>query len=57
LSTVGLSMGITAELSTLGKSLILLLMLIGRTGILIFGFAISIQGLSWQREIRQEPAF
>jgi trk system potassium uptake protein len=46
LCTVGLSMGITPELSTFGKSFIILLMLVGRTGILILGFAISHQELS-----------
>jgi trk system potassium uptake protein TrkH len=56
LCTVGLSMGITADLSLLGKSLIILLMLVGRTGILIFGFAISMHELSWTQEERQAPA-
>lgn len=43
LCTVGLSMGITAELSAFGKSMIILLMLIGRSGILILGFVLSSQ--------------
>jgi trk system potassium uptake protein TrkH len=51
LCTVGLSMGITAELSALGKSLIILLMLIGRSGILVVGFAMSNKKLSMEREI------
>lgn len=41
LCTIGISMGITSELSAFGKGFISLLMLIGRTGILILGFAIS----------------
>jgi trk system potassium uptake protein TrkH len=54
LCTVGLSMGITPELSTLGKSLIALLMLTGRIGILIIGFAISTRAISWDRKRNQE---
>ena len=40
LGTVGLSMGLTGDLSDLGKVLIILLMLIGRVGILTFGLAV-----------------
>ncbi len=40
LGTVGLSMGLTGELSDLGKLLVVLLMLIGRVGILTFGLAV-----------------
>ncbi len=40
LSTVGLSTGITADLSDLGKLIISLLMFIGRLGVLTFGFAL-----------------
>lgn len=36
LSTVGLSMGITSSLSTVGKILIVITMLIGRIGLLTF---------------------
>jgi trk system potassium uptake protein TrkH len=57
LCTVGLSMGITADLSALGKILITLLMLVGRKGILIIGFAISTKALSWEREKSQDPIF
>lgn len=39
LGTVGLSTGITADLSEVGKSLIILLMFLGRVGVLTFGFA------------------
>ncbi|MGP1275395.1 MAG: TrkH family potassium uptake protein [Caulobacterales bacterium] len=40
LGTVGLSMGLTGDLSTLGKLIVIVLMLIGRVGILTFGLAI-----------------
>ncbi|GGD88939.1 K+ transporter Trk [Maribacter cobaltidurans] len=40
LGTVGLSTGITGELSDLGKGLVILLMFIGRVGVLTFGFAL-----------------
>lgn len=40
LGTVGLSTGITGELSSLGKLLIIVLMFIGRVGVLTFGFAL-----------------
>ena len=42
LSTIGLSMGITSQLTDVGKIMIILLMLMGRVGILTFGVAISI---------------
>ncbi|CAM3319587.1 TrkH family potassium uptake protein [Zobellia roscoffensis] len=40
LGTVGLSTGITGELSNMGKILIIILMFIGRVGVLTFGFAL-----------------
>lgn len=40
LGTVGLSTGITADLSSIGKILIVMLMFIGRVGVLTFGFAL-----------------
>lgn len=40
LGTVGLSTGITGNLSTLGKLMIIILMFIGRVGVLTFGFAL-----------------
>ena len=40
LGTVGLSTGITADLSAAGKVLVILLMFIGRVGVLTFGFAL-----------------
>lgn len=40
LGTVGLSTGITGNLSDIGKVLIIVLMFIGRVGVLTFGFAL-----------------
>lgn len=40
LGTVGLTTGITAQLSSFGKILIIILMFIGRLGVLTFGFAL-----------------
>jgi trk system potassium uptake protein TrkH len=40
LGTVGLSTGITGNLSEIGKVLVILLMFIGRVGVLTFGFAL-----------------
>ena len=41
LGTVGLSMGLTGELSDLGKLIIIVLMTAGRVGILTFGIALA----------------
>lgn len=57
LCTVGLSTGITADLSSLGKILIVLFMLVGRIGILIMGFAFSVGPLIEEKEKRQELVF
>lgn len=40
LGTVGLSTGITGELSSIGKVLVIVLMFVGRVGVLTFGFAL-----------------
>jgi trk system potassium uptake protein TrkH len=40
LGTVGLSTGITGELTSIGKLLIIILMFVGRVGVLTFGFAL-----------------
>jgi len=40
LGTVGLSLGITSELNSFGKFLIILLMFIGRLGVVTFGLAV-----------------
>jgi len=42
IGTVGLSMGLTDELSVLGKLIIILLMFAGRLGILTFGLALTV---------------
>ncbi|MFP4347209.1 MAG: TrkH family potassium uptake protein [Desulfococcaceae bacterium] len=42
--TVGLSMGVTGELNTGGKSLIIIMMLIGRVGVLTFSYVIAGDG-------------
>lgn len=47
LGTVGISMGITGDLSAVGKITIILLMFIGRLGVLTFGLAI------WSRSIAE----
>lgn len=57
LCTVGLSMEVTPELSAFGKILMALLMLGGRIGILIMGFAISSRAKSWERAKSQELIF
>lgn len=44
LGTVGLSMGLTGDLSAIGKLVIISLMIIGRVGVLTFGLAISTTG-------------
>ncbi len=41
LGTVGLSMGLTGDLSPLGKLIIIVLMIAGRVGILTFGIALA----------------
>lgn len=43
--TVGLSMGVTAELNIWGKSLIILMMIIGRVGVLTFAYIIVGAGI------------
>lgn len=48
LGTVGLSTGITSDLSNLGKMIIILLMFIGRLGVITFGLAI------WSRSVKKD---
>jgi trk system potassium uptake protein TrkH len=43
--TVGLSMGVTASLSVWGKSWIILMMIVGRVGILTFAYVVSSNGM------------
>ena len=52
LCTIGLSTGIAPELTLIGKSLLILLMLVGRVGILIFGFVTSMQLFARERRER-----
>lgn len=48
LGTVGLSTGVTGDLSTVGKITIILLMFIGRLGVLTFGLAI------WAKNLKED---
>ncbi|MEP0674380.1 MAG: potassium transporter TrkG [Nonlabens ulvanivorans] len=48
LGTVGLSMGITGDLSSIGKMLLIMIMFIGRLGVLTFGLAI------WSKSLQKE---
>jgi len=52
--TVGLSMGVTPELTTWGKELIILMMIIGRVGVLTFAYIIvgtgSMNGVEYSEE-------
>lgn len=50
LGTVGLSMGITGDLTNIGKLIIILLMFMGRVGILTFGIAVSMRDESREEE-------
>jgi trk system potassium uptake protein TrkH len=43
LCTVGLNTGVTGQLSSFGKTIILLLMLFGRSGILLLTFSFTMQ--------------
>ena len=54
LGTVGLSMGITGDLSSLGKLIIIILMTAGRVGILTFGIAIAMHDESRAEEADNE---
>jgi trk system potassium uptake protein TrkH len=50
LSNIGLSMGITSQLSDLGKAFISLLMFMGRMGIMTFGIALAIPKKTWRSQ-------
>lgn len=54
LGTVGLSTGITADLSGVGKSLIILLMFLGRVGVLTFGFALLMRMKKQDLKLKSE---
>lgn len=52
--TVGLSMGLTAELSSWGKAWIILMMLVGRVGVLTFSYIIAGTSVSKGIEYSEE---
>ncbi|WP_405251223.1 TrkH family potassium uptake protein [Dokdonia sp. Asnod3-C12] len=55
LGTVGVSTGITGDLSSIGKIVIIILMFIGRLGVLTFGLAIWSKGITKEdREVLKE---
>ncbi|MEE4000954.1 potassium transporter TrkG [Tenacibaculum sp. FZY0031] len=54
LGTVGLSTGITGDLSSLGKFLLIILMFIGRVGVLTFGFALVQQKQNEFKKIKSD---
>lgn len=55
LGTVGVSTGITGDLSSIGKIIIIILMFIGRLGVLTFGLAIWSKGITKEdREVLKE---
>lgn len=54
LGTVGLSTGITGDLSSLGKILIIMIMFIGRVGVLTFGFALLKQKHNYLNKIKED---
>ncbi|MER0238628.1 potassium transporter TrkG [Fulvimarina sp. MAC8] len=56
LGTVGLSMGVTGDLSELGKLTIIALMIIGRLGVLTFGLALAIPDETPEEESDNELA-
>ncbi len=51
LGTVGLSAGITGDLSSFGKGVIIILMFVGRLGVLTFGLALLARKLKYDGEI------
>jgi len=53
LSTVGISMGISGELSDLSKLVVSIFMFIGRLGVLTFGFAL----IAKSPQMRTRPQF
>jgi trk system potassium uptake protein TrkH len=49
---VGLSMGVTADLSTVGRIVTVLLMFVGRVGPLMFVAAIALRSAPGYRQLR-----
>ncbi|AZQ43355.1 TrkH family potassium uptake protein [Nonlabens ponticola] len=56
LGTVGLSTGITGDLTIFGKIVIIILMFIGRLGVLTFGLAISRTYIATNHETKEDLA-
>ncbi|TFF22960.1 potassium transporter KtrB [Jiella endophytica] len=56
IGTVGLSMGLTSELSVIGKLVIIALMIVGRLGVLTFGLATAIPDESPDEEADNDLA-
>lgn len=54
LGTVGLSTGITGDLSNLGKFFLIILMFIGRVGVLTFGFALLQQKQNELKKVKSD---
>ena len=54
LGTVGLSAGITGSLSTVGKVLLVVVMFIGRVGVLTFGFALLARKKPDSKDVLEE---
>lgn len=54
LGTVGLSMGITAKLNTFGKLVLILLMFIGRLGVVTFGLAVWAKSMDEDKDEKDE---
>ena len=56
IGTVGLSMGLTSDLSAIGKLVIIALMIIGRLGVLTFGLATAVPDESREEEADNDLA-
>ncbi|MBO0661736.1 potassium transporter KtrB [Jiella sp. MQZ9-1] len=56
IGTVGLSMGLTGDLSAIGKLIIIGLMIVGRLGVLTFGLAIAVPDESLEEEADNDLA-
>ncbi len=56
LGTVGLSIGISAGLSWLGKIMVIFLMFIGRVGVLTFGFSLILKGKKQTNNTKEDLA-
>jgi trk system potassium uptake protein TrkH len=54
LATVGLSLGVTGELSDMGKAVIIILMYAGRVGVLAFGVTLALRARSRHAKAEEE---